>query len=74
MAPPSKLTIQTQAVQRLLKEESSYHKEQEAQVGRIQKLEGGEEGGENRDFMLKQEVSVGFCISPPLGSPAAWVV
>ena len=55
MAPPSKLAIATSSVQRLLKEEVSYRKEQESQVARIQKLES-EVGDENKDFMLKQEV------------------
>ena len=54
MAPPSKLAIATSSVQRLLKEEVSYRKEEESQVARIQKLES-ESGDENKEYMLKQE-------------------
>lgn len=61
MAPPSALAIATQAVQRLVKEESYYHKEQASQEARIKKLEediaaGNANLGSNADFMLKQEV------------------
>lgn len=55
MAPPSRLAIATSAVQRLLKEESSYHKEQEQQESRIVRLEK-DNTGENADYLLKQEV------------------
>jgi len=54
MAPPSKLAIASSAVQRLVKEEASYHKELEQQQGRIHKLESGS-GDENAVYQLKQE-------------------
>jgi tubulin-specific chaperone A len=64
MPPPSPLTIATSAVNRLVKEEKSYHKELLQQEARIAKLSQGgpeEEGEEgNRDFALTQEV----CWSP----------
>lgn len=61
MAPPSSLAIATQAVQRLVKEESYYHKEQASQEQRIAKLEeaitsGGPDLDSNSEYMLKQEV------------------
>jgi hypothetical protein len=56
MAPPSKLAIATSAVQRLVKEEASYHKELEQQKSRIQKLES-DKGDEDSEYQLKQEVS-----------------
>jgi hypothetical protein len=56
MAPPSKLAIATSAVQRLVKEEASYHKEIDHQKVRILKLESGS-GDENADYQMKQEVS-----------------
>ena len=55
MAPPSRLSIATSSLQRLVKEESSYHKELEQQEARIKKLEQGSED-ENAEFQLKQEV------------------
>ena len=54
MAPPSKLAIATSAVQRLVKEEASYHKELEQQKARIQKMEGN--SGDDAEYQLKQEV------------------
>lgn len=56
MAPPSQLAIATSAVNRLVKEEASYHKELEQQQARIAKLEQGG-GDENAEWTLKQEVS-----------------
>lgn len=62
MAPPSPLAISTSSVQRLLKEEASYHKEladQEKQVAALAeklKAEGADDDG-NDAFMLKQQVS-----------------
>ena len=61
MAPPTPLAIATQAVQRLVKEESYYHKDQAKQEERIAKLEadlaaGGAELDSNAEYMLKQEV------------------
>ncbi|KAK0631690.1 tubulin binding cofactor A [Immersiella caudata] len=60
MAPPSALAIATQAVQRLVKEESYYHKEQASQETRIKKLEediaaGGANLDSNAEYVLKQE-------------------
>lgn len=59
---PSQLQIATSSLQRLLKEEASYHKEQAQQEARIAKLEkegtdgaAGDEDG-NREYVLKQEV------------------
>jgi len=54
MAPPSKLAIATSSVQRLVKEEASYHKEILQQESRIKKLEQPSED-ENAEFQLKQE-------------------
>ena len=61
MAPPSALTIATQSVQRLVKEESYYHKEQANQEARIQKLANdidtkSSELDSNAIYVLKQEV------------------
>jgi len=58
MAPPSKLKIATGVVTRLVKEEKSYHKEIEQQEARIKKAETNE-GDENAEYTLKQEVRVG---------------
>ncbi|KAM7207667.1 Tubulin binding cofactor A [Naviculisporaceae sp. PSN 640] len=60
MAPPSSLTIATQAVQRLVKEESYYHKEQAQQEARIKKLQDAIEAKDpeldsNAEYVLKQE-------------------
>lgn len=55
MAPPSKLAVATSSVQRLVKEEASYHKEQEQQEARIKKYEN-DKTDENAEYMLKQEV------------------
>jgi tubulin-specific chaperone A len=59
---PSHLQIATSALQRLVKEEQSYHKELAQQQSRIAKLEAKEgdptedtEG--NAEFELKQEVT-----------------
>jgi len=65
MAPPSALSIATQSVTRLVKEESYYHKEQANQEKRIQKLQGdidnnNPELDSNAPFMLKQEVCIAF--------------
>lgn len=58
--PPSQLNIATSSLQRLIKEEASYHAEQASQEKRIAELEKakGDDGDENREFMLKQEVSI----------------
>ena len=61
MAPPTPLAIATQAVNRLVKEESYYHKEQASQETRIKKLEDDIENNSpdldtNAEYILKQEV------------------
>lgn len=54
---PSQLQISVSALQRLLKEEASYYKEQEQQEARIAKLEKEPSStDENHDYQLKQEV------------------
>lgn len=60
MAPPSQLTISTGAVQRLVKEESSYHKELKSQEARLEKLLGSKDEDENAEYQLKQEVRQPF--------------
>ncbi len=55
MPAPSRLSIATSSVKRLIKEEESYHKELEQQEGRIKKLEQSD-GDENAEYQLKQEV------------------
>ena len=57
MGPPSQLTIATQSLSRLVKEEKSYHQEYEQQQAGITKLEQGG-GDENAEYQLRQEVSV----------------
>ena len=57
MAPPSRLAIATSALQRLVKEEQSYHKELAQQEARLQKTEK-EPKDMNSDFMLKQQARV----------------
>jgi tubulin-specific chaperone A len=61
MAPPTPLAIATQAVNRLVKEESYYHKEQANQEKRIKKLADDIENNSpdldsNAEYILKQEV------------------
>lgn len=58
MAPPSQLAIATSSVARLVKEEASYHKELVSQQARLKKLEEATEEDENREYSLKQEVSI----------------
>jgi tubulin-specific chaperone A len=55
MAPPSKLAIATGVVQRLVKEEASYHKEIEQQEARIKKAKANPDE-ENAEYTLRQEV------------------
>jgi tubulin-specific chaperone A len=60
MAPPTPLTIATASVQRLVREEASYHRELQQQEQRIKRLEAeqtppGEDDDGNREYMLKQE-------------------
>ena len=58
---PSQINIATSSLQRLLKEEASYYKEQQQQEARIQKLEkegpASADSDGNQEFVLKQEVS-----------------
>ncbi|KAH9845850.1 putative tubulin-specific chaperone Rbl2 [Teratosphaeria destructans] len=58
MAPPSQLAIATSSLNRLVKEEASYHKEADQQQARITKLEQGDQSDENAEFTLKQETTV----------------
>jgi tubulin-specific chaperone A len=58
MPAPSPLEIATSVLTRLVKEETSYHKELEQQNVKIAKLEAGEGADdENADFILRQQVS-----------------
>jgi tubulin-specific chaperone A len=57
MPPPSQLAIATSSVQRLVKEEASYHKELTQQQTRLDKLLASKDEGENAEFQLKQEAS-----------------
>ncbi|KIW64969.1 hypothetical protein PV04_07263 [Phialophora macrospora] len=53
---PSQIQIAISSLQRLLKEEQSYFKEQEQQEARIAKLETQANGNdENHEYQLKQE-------------------
>ena len=56
MPPSSKLRVQTSALQRLIKEEASYHKELEQQESRITKLQSNP-SDDNAEYTLNQEVS-----------------
>ncbi|KAM0478610.1 hypothetical protein ACHAPX_005200 [Trichoderma viride] len=63
MPPPSPLVIATGAVNRLLKEEASYHKELEEQEAQLkaqeEKVKSGQEDEEgNAMFILKQHQMV----------------
>ncbi|KAI0173412.1 tubulin binding cofactor A [Hypoxylon sp. FL1284] len=60
MPAPSPLTIATQSVQRLVKEEQYYRKDLTQQSERVQRLEaelkkGGEGADGNAEYVLKQE-------------------
>ncbi|KXT11405.1 hypothetical protein AC579_217 [Pseudocercospora musae] len=55
MPAPSQLAIATSALNRLVKEESSYHQEQKSQEARIAKLEADQSNDENADYTLRQE-------------------
>lgn len=58
MLAPSQLAIATSVLNRLIKEEKSYHKELEQQNVKIAKLEAGEDAdNENAEFILRQQVS-----------------
>lgn len=56
MPPPSQLSIATSAVNRLLKEEVTYRNELANQEKRLKQMQEAEDGDENREFNLKQEV------------------
>ncbi len=58
MAPPSQLSIASSSVQRLVKEEVSYHKELKNQEARLEKLLSSNDADEdgNAEFLVKQEV------------------
>jgi len=69
MAPPSQLAIATSSVQRLVKEETSYHKELKNQEARLEKLVNSTEQDENAEFQLKQErtaIEETKAVFPPL--------
>ncbi|KAM0203790.1 hypothetical protein ACHAPA_006275 [Fusarium lateritium] len=59
MPPPSQLAIATSSVNRLLKEEASYHKEVEQEEAKIkslkEKIDSGADKDENASYMLKQQ-------------------
>lgn len=57
MPPPSQLVIATSSLQRLVKEEASYHKELAQQEKRLEKALASTEDDENKEYTLKQEVS-----------------
>ncbi|KAH0536470.1 hypothetical protein FGG08_006651 [Glutinoglossum americanum] len=72
MGPPSPLAIATSSVLRLVKEESSYHKELLQQEARIQKLEQQDKSVEedNVEYMLNQEVDdTAYHATSPLPFP-----
>jgi hypothetical protein len=74
MAPPTPLAIALQAVNRLVKEESYYHKEQASQEKRITKLEEDIENNSpdldsNAEYILKQEVGFHLTQHFPLRNP-----
>lgn len=66
MAPPTPLSIATGSVNRLVKEEAYYHKDQAAQEKRIEKLKQEIQTADpstldsNAEYMLKQEVKLTF--------------
>ena len=56
---PSQIEIAIASLQRLVKEESSYHKELDQQKARLTKLEAGTSlEDENLDYQIKQEVGL----------------
>ena len=65
MAPPTPLSVATNSINRLLKEESSYRTELATQQRRVEKLQAGgggesddddDDGVGNMEFRLRQEV------------------
>ena len=74
MAPPSPLSIATSSLQRLVKEEASYHRELQQQEQRVQRLEaetGPDEDG-NREYALNQEVCTSIVPSSSYFSISVW--
>lgn len=66
MPAPTPLDVATQSVQRLVKEETSYHKELGSQKARVAKIESeisAGTGDENAEYILKQEVGALIMIS-----------
>lgn len=66
MPAPTPLDVATQSVQRLVKEEKSYHKELDTQNSRVAKIESeisAGTGDENAEYVLKQEVGSLLVIS-----------
>ncbi|PGH06686.1 hypothetical protein AJ79_06470 [Helicocarpus griseus UAMH5409] len=58
MAPQTPLAIATSALQRLVKEEASYHRELEQQQERIKRLEAEQPTDDddgNKEYILRQE-------------------
>ncbi|KAI5284844.1 hypothetical protein KEM54_001021 [Ascosphaera aggregata] len=58
MAPKSPLSIATSSLQRLVKEEASYHREVEQQAERIKRLTAepvADDDDGNREYLIKQE-------------------
>lgn len=63
MPAPSQLAIATSSLNRLVKEEASYHKESQHQQERIAKLEArGNADDENAEYTLKQEVGIFYAL------------
>lgn len=62
MPAPSQLAIATSSVQRLVKEEASYHEELKQQQTRLDKLLANKDDGENAEYQLKQEASPSLLI------------
>ena len=58
MGPKSQLQIATSSLNRLVKEEKSYHDEFEQQEANIAKLEQGGSNDENAEYTLRQEVII----------------
>ena len=67
MAPPTPLSVATNSINRLLKEESSYRTELATQQRRVEQLQAGgadEDDAGNTEFRLRQEVSTLLSIDP----------
>lgn len=65
MPAPSRLQIATSSLERLLKEESSYHKELEQGKARVHRLEGEKSTDDNAEYMIRQEVPTSLPLSGP---------